>query len=266
MLLGYSSLGQPELSIKQCEALAEEFALDFLELRVLEGSLDLPAYFKSRGAEMSVVPVRVLGSSLRLTEASLADLDDFFRYAELAHRLSVPYIRVFGGGREGDSLPAEKFLQAAELINQIRETSRRKGWSFEILLETHSAFALPEYCKKLNELLAEPISLIWDTHHTWKFAGATLEETWAKLGPWVRHVHYKDSITEGETFRYVLPGEGEFPGSALFDLLREKQYEGGVSLEWEKLWHKELPPLRTALEKFCQIARPRKPGASARIA
>jgi len=254
MIFGFSSMGQPELSLEQCADLAKKFALDFLELRVLENTLDLPAYFQSKEIPSVSVPVRILGSSLRLADAQESDLAEFFQFAELAQRLKVPYIRVFGSkGREGDEVSFEKFQKAASVVNLIRERARENGWSFEILMETHSAFSLPEYSQKLNELLPEPLCLIWDSYHTWKFTGEQPAETWAKIGDWVRHVHYKDSRMVGETPQYVLPGEGEFPTSALFDLLRERRYEAGVSLEWEKLWHKELQPLEEALEKFAQV-------------
>ena len=254
MILGYSTLGQPELSFDQCDNLAREFGLDFLELRVLENTMDLPAYFQARNVEAFAMPVRVLDSSLRLTEVTPEKLDEFIRFAQLAERMRVPYIRVFGGGCERDLVTPEQYQLAADTVNRIREMARANAWNFEMLLETHSAFSFPDYCQKLNDFLSEPLHLLWDSHHTWKVAGETLEESWKKLGPWVRHVHYKDSIAEGEKYHYVLPGEGDFPSSTLFELLREKGYTGGVSLEWEKYWHKELPPLRSALEKFRKIA------------
>lgn len=255
MTLGYSSMGQPELSFEQCCHLADEFGLDFIELRVLEDSLNLPEYFQSREVSQTRIPVQVLGSSLQLIGASRADMDDFIRFAHLAGILNAPYIRVFGGRREGDSLSPEEFNEAAATINLIRKMAIANGWHFEILLETHSVFSTPQYCQELNALLPEPVNLVWDSHHTWKITGESPAQTWDKLSPWIRHVHYKDSITENDTYRYVLPGEGEFPSSMLLNLLSEKRYQGGISLEWEKLWHRELPPLRNALEKFVRLAK-----------
>jgi sugar phosphate isomerase/epimerase len=122
-----------------------------------------------------------------------------------------------------------------------------------MLLETHDSFSHPECCQKLNEILREPLGILWDSHHTWKISGESPEETWSKLGSWVKHIHYKDSIEEDALLHYVLPGTGEFPTTSLLRLLQGKGYDGGFSLEWEKLWHPELPPLRNALEKFRTI-------------
>lgn len=70
---------------------------------------------------------------------------------------------------------------------------------------------------------------------------------------WVRHIHFKDSRLKKapETGQEdVLPGSGEYPAAALRDLLTEVRYPYGVSLEWEKLWHPQLPEIRLALREF----------------
>jgi len=254
MMLGYSTMGAPELSLDQCGALAAEFGLDFLELRALEGSIDLPRLFKERAPIPTQIPLRILGSSLRLTEASSADAKAFYGYAELAHRLHIPYLRVFGGGRVEDGLSSGQLAHAAECVDRVRSEMRDRRWNVEILLETHDAFSLPQACLDLNGLLSEPLNLLWDSHHTWRYGRETPAETWEKIGPLVRHVHYKDSVMEGLQLRHVLPGKGKFPHAALFDLLHTQDYLGGVSLEWEKLWHPEMPSLRDALRDFVRIA------------
>jgi len=255
MQLGFSSMGQPELSLEECENLAIECGADFLELRVLEGSLDLPAYFQSRETKNSRVPVRLLASSLRLAEASEADFTDFATFGDLAHRMEVPFVRIFGGGREGHSLTEQELNEAVSAANRVREMIKDHQWGFEPLLETHDAFSSSSQILALDRFLDRPLSILWDSHHTWKLAGESLQESWAHLGPRIRHIHYKDSVTEGEAFRYVLPGKGQFPTQQLFDLLRNEGYEEGVSLEWEKLWHPELPPLKEAIPPFLSLSR-----------
>jgi len=46
-------------------------------------------------------------------------------------------------------------------------------------------------------------------------------------------------------YSYVLPGAGEFPMRALCTAL--SGYDGVLSLEWERLWHPDLPPMDEAL-------------------
>jgi beta-glucosidase len=37
------------------------------------------------------------------------------------------------------------------------------------------------------------------------------------------------------------------------EYLTENGYEGAFSLEWEKKWHPELPPIQDALEAMLKI-------------
>jgi sugar phosphate isomerase/epimerase len=258
--LGFSTMGDSSLTFEQAFALARQFDLQFLELRVLEGDLDLPAYFSAR-PELTVPEdggVRVLSSSLQLISVGDEGLREFALYIALAQRLQARYIRVFGGGAWGDDPSEEKLLRAVEVVDVLRKMISEAGWSGEILLETHSAFSSSPSCERLNALLDKPLSLIWDSHHTWKIAGESPEETWSRLGAWTRHIHVKDSVSDStakEGYRYVVQGAGEFPAQSLIEVLARARYEGGISLEWEKLWHPELPELKDAMGPFVAVFR-----------
>jgi sugar phosphate isomerase/epimerase len=119
-----------------------------------------------------------------------------------------------------------------------------------MLLETHDAFSASAPCAELMRRLDAPLEVIWDSHHTWRLGGESPADSWACLSPWARHVHVKDSIDKPSArhpFTYVLPGDGQAPLAEIVGLLRAQQFAGVVSLEWEKLWHPYLPPLRAAL-------------------
>jgi sugar phosphate isomerase/epimerase len=63
----------------------------------------------------------------------------------------------------------------------------------------------------------------------------------------------KDSIGKPSArhpFTYVLPGDGEMPLAETLAVLRENNFSGCVSLEWERMWHPYLPPLRNALVRL----------------
>jgi sugar phosphate isomerase/epimerase len=127
----------------------------------------------------------------------------------------------------------------------------------EILLETHSAFSAPISCVRLNARLENPVRILWDAHHTWRSAGESPSESWNQIGEWVRHVHFSDSQSREAPTGYdcVLPGTGEYPVEALRELLWEKHYAYGISLEWERLWHPELGDVREALDQFQNLFR-----------
>jgi len=66
----------------------------------------------------------------------------------------------------------------------------------------------------------------------------------------VKHIHYKDSVTDPKAnngYRYVVPGQGEFPTADLFRLLAKVGYAQGVSVESEKMWYLDIPEITEIL-------------------
>jgi sugar phosphate isomerase/epimerase len=256
---GFSTLGCPELSLSEVCALGAEFDMPNLELRALCGRVDLPACAEEMGWSPTVAAklvsahacrLVVAGSSFKLVGNNPALRADFLHYCAWADSWRVPYVRVFGGGVWGEPLRDADYVQAAETVRWWRREREARGWRTEMLLETHDAFSASAPCAELMRRLDTPVGVIWDSHHTWRLGGEAPAESWSCLSAWVRHVHLKDSIDKPSArhpFTYVLPGEGQMPLADLVGLLRAQQYAGVVSLEWEKLWHPYLPPLRTAL-------------------
>jgi sugar phosphate isomerase/epimerase len=118
-------------------------------------------------------------------------------------------------------------------------------------METHDALFTSGAINRFAEA-AGGVAVLWDSHHTWKRGGEDPVTTWRAIQPHVIHLHVKDSVSEPSgkhPYRYVFPGEGEFPAIALFAALRGDGYSGVVSLEWERLWHPELAPLSEALSE-----------------
>jgi sugar phosphate isomerase/epimerase len=251
-------MGQPELSFEGICALKERFELEFVELRSLGGTIDLPGYFERWEGTFPKGSVRLVASSLNLIPANENDIADFFRFAAVAQKVNAPYVRVFGGGPWGEPLADAALHAAADMVGQLRLGLAERGFNCEMLLETHSAFSSSKACARLNARLEQPLHILWDSHHTWRLTEETVNESWCQLRPWIRHIHYKDSVADSsdkEGYRYVLPGAGEYPSAELFQCLRQAHYSGGVSLEWEKLWHADLPPLDIALAAFNQATK-----------
>src|SRR5664279_4702943 len=73
--------------------------------------------------------------------------------------------------------------------------------------------------------------------------------------PGPRHVHIKDARQAGSLWEPVLMGTGDFPATRVVDLLRQHDYRGFVSFEWEKRWHAQIPEPEVALPHFMQWMR-----------
>jgi sugar phosphate isomerase/epimerase len=257
---GISTLGCPGLTLEELCALAASRDIHALEIRSLAGRMDLPAYFdetfRNPGAVQTVLDrhhqqIMSLNSSFKLIGSTENDCNELLEFARWADALHVPYIRVFGGLSMSEPLTETDLKTAAESMQWWQKFREKKGWKTDLAMETHSGFSSGERCRQLEQALAAPLNLIWDTHHTWKLGGESARKTWKHIAHSVRYIQVKDSISVPSAkhpYTYVLPGAGEFPIQDVFALLKENHYQGVISLEWERQWHPSLPPLEQALD------------------
>jgi sugar phosphate isomerase/epimerase len=260
---GFTTLGCPELGLPGVCELAAAFRFPEVELRVLERRVDLPQYAREHGwtpARAAAlfkehrVRLCVASSDFRLIGSAAGPAREaFLDFCGWAESWGATYVRVFGGGEWGKALAPAQFKEAAAAVAWWRAEREVRGWQVDIVLETHDAFSASEPCRRLAGYLDEPLGIIWDTHHTWRLAGETPEESWQIISPLVRHVHIKDSSdtpSGRHPYTYVLPGDGKAPLAEAIGLLRANHYRGAISFEWERHWHDYLPPLAAALARL----------------
>ncbi|WP_245458950.1 MULTISPECIES: TIM barrel protein [unclassified Rhizobium] len=256
IMSAFSTLGCAEFELEEALGLAARRGLDAIEIRALGGTIDLSAYFTDRfgfpaglakALKASPVSVCAFNTSLRLVGATSQAKEEFLRYLPWAEAAGVRSLRVFDGGETGDE---GEIAEALSTLQWWRETARREGFRADMIIETHDFLALPDAIPRFLEM-APDCALLWDTHHTWRKGGQDPVETWKQVRNNTRHLHVKDSISKPGPrlpYSYVLPGEGEFPMAALRAVLAADAYAGVMSLEWERLWHPDLPPLDLALQ------------------
>lgn len=253
-LRGISTLGCPDLDLPDLFRLAERFGLDAVELRSLGGTLDVPARLDRtlgpvEGAAGRLPPGRVrivsLDTSLHLAWPKEDEKQAFLQFVPWAEALGVPWLRVFDGGKAPDDAT---HAAMAETVAWWRELRARHGWRCDLMIETHDALVSTASIQSFLRR-APGTAILWDTHHTWFRGGEDPVATWDAIRSSVVHLHVKDSILKPSgkhPFSYVFPGEGRFPSAPLFARLA-KEFSGVVSLEWERLWHPDIPPVEDAL-------------------
>lgn len=244
----FSTLGCPDLSIDDVVALAVSRGIPAVEIRALDGTVDLLAVLGRRFGTHAAArvwaaaqPVRIvaLGTGFRLIGEAVPR-HALAAWGAWADALGADRLRLFDGGKAGD---AAEVARAAETLARGRAWRVADGWAADLMIETHHAFARPDALAAF--LAAAPdCPILWDTHHTWKRGGEDPVATWRRFRGQVVHVHVKDSVGD----RYCLPGQGGFPMANLRAALAADAYAGPVSLEWERLWHPLLPPLADALD------------------
>jgi len=260
-----STLGCPTLDLAAAAALAARFGVPELELRALANRLDLPAWFRetfstpaafARHASATGIRITVLDTSLKLVGSTPADRAAFLDFIPWAEALGVPWLRVFDGGHPSATPHPSTLREAAETVRWWQTLRHQNHWRTDIVMETHDAFCHASTCLALQQHLSTPCLILWDAHHTYHKAAEPIATTWDALRPFVRHIHFKDSLpipNPINDYTLALPGTGCFPIAQLLSLLQRDAYDGALCFEWERQWQPWADPLEDALAALTQL-------------
>jgi sugar phosphate isomerase/epimerase len=264
--LGFSTLGCPAWTWRQVLDFAAAHGYSAVELRGLEGTMDLTQHAELAPARRDQakrdlaergLSVVCLGSSAHMHERDQvkrsAQLDEARRYIDLAQALGAPYVRVFGD-KYGDEVPrATMRAHVARGLRELGDYARDKGVT--VLIESHGDFTdSPALLEILERADSPAVALLWDAHHTFVSGKEPPEDTVRQLGRYIRHTHLKDSVPAEKGRRYVLTGTGEVPVRRQVEALARSGYRGFYSLEWEKRWHPEIEEPEVAIAQFATVA------------
>lgn len=173
-------------------------------------------------------------------------------------------LRVFpGAGLEPCAQGAQPSAEmaAADRLGANRlnaAAARARELGVTILIETHDSHPrASDILRILAHVDADaPVKVIWDLMHPWRYDEAPAR-TAELLEDRLAYAQYKDGVrnTGTNTVTLTLPGEGELPLLQMRDLVAAISASHGtsdpwISLEWERAWHPELPPVSEALESL----------------
>ena len=260
MNICFSTLGCTDRSLADILDLAVKYDVSGLEIRGIGSRMnnsDIPELSAEKTDETvkmfgaaGVKPI-VLGTSCKFHDAEKLNkaIKEGRESIDIASRLKIPYIRVFGNNIVGDF--TECAARVANGITQLCEYARGTGVS--VLLEVHGDFITAQTLSPIVEKLREydNFGLIWDIAHTHRVYREGWREFYDAMKPHIRHVHIKDVRDSDNAL--VLTGQGNIPIRAIADTLISDGYSGYFSLEWEKKWHPELDDIEVALACFKQV-------------
>lgn len=288
MRLAFSTLGCPGDSLEQVLALAHTTGATGVELRAADGEFVHTGMGAQQRRAVrkeladAGVSVLALASYVRVCAPSAGDGDNaagdgdnaagdgvdddvlahLLAAVDLAADLGAAHVRVFPGAGLAPHLPGTTLsdeLAAADRRGAARlnaAAARAVERGVILSLETHDSHPRGA---DIVRILAHvdpgaPVRVIWDLMHPWRHDEAP-EVTAGLLTDSLAYAQYKDGtrITGTNNVTLSLPGQGELPLLQMQELVRE--ISGGdrdpwVSLEWERAWHPELPPLREALDSL----------------
>lgn len=269
MKLAFSTLGCPDWDLDTIINKAAGYGFDGLEIRGLKRELDVTklSEFTTQSHETkqklidNSIKIICFSSSIQMSSSNSENDQKFFeelkRYSELCNTFNVPFIRIFGG-EIGDMGWNEAIEKAGSTL--IRMANVLNGVNTKIVIETHDDWMSCEHFEALMEDFpcTDSVGILWDVNHPFMFIGEDPAETWNKLGKWIYHTHWKDSKIALDTvqgFEPCLMGEGDLPHQQIFDILKNGGYNGYLSLEWEKMWHPELPNPEIAFPQYVEYMK-----------
>jgi len=250
MKLAFATISCPDWDWDTMIEQAVKYGYDGIEVRCIKDVMYIPDMepFRTENANNTANRLKKAGLEISCfnTSCSFHDmgkmdklLKDGFETIDVAGRMQVPYIRVFGNLIPKDSNEDRIIHQVAFGMNTLARYGKDKNVS--VLLETHSDFSSScRVAKVMSLMLYENAGIVWDINHPLKFNNESIDETFNVLKPWLRHVHIKDSVGRENNCKYVRLGEGDVPIAGIIRLLKSMDYNGYLSLEWEKKWHPEL--------------------------
>lgn len=266
--IAFSTLGCPAWDWPRILAFAHQHGFSAIELRGLQGNLDLPSHaiFAADRIEETKKEIRdhklriaCVSSSANLyiedSDKRAKDLADARRFIDLASTLGAPYVRVFGGKAQSDNAPVPDDPTKARVAAGLRELGQYAGpKSVTVIIESHDHFTSSATLKDvLKAADSEHVGLLWDAHHTFAASNEDPEFTVKQVGPWIRHTHLKDSVGKGEDRKYVLTGTGNVPIGRQIKALQSIGYKGFYCFEWEKVWHPDLADPEIAIADFAHV-------------
>jgi len=262
--IAFSTLAFPDTTLARAVALGRSWGYTGVELRLIDGELIDPAMPSAdrvavlRTASAAGLPIVAVDSSIRLTDDDPGP--ELRQFLELASDWESPLVRVFGGALpDGDHPGAAaerqaRLTAAARILDAAAGVAERLGVAIGV--ETHDSFSAARVVAELLAMVESPsVGAVWDSHHPYRM-GERPAEIYAAIGSRLLLAQVKDARRAPERadgWQLVLLGDGEVPVREMLAVLAAGGYDGWISVEWEKRWHREIEEPEVALPQHLRL-------------
>jgi len=232
----------PELTLEEMIAVAKRFGYEGIEPRTSSGhkhgiEFDSSAAFraecKAKAREASV-DLCCVATSCHYADPETTEemIGDTHEAIELAGDVGAHAIRVFGGPIPEGVSRDRAIESVTEAMKAVADHAAERG--VVVCLETHDSWCEPVHLAEVMKRVDHPsIAVNWDIMHPVRSGGATMDEAFETLKPWIRHVHFHDGVVEEDGALTLVPiGEGVVDHRRAVELLQASGYDGYLSGEW----------------------------------
>lgn len=247
----FSTLGCYKDDLDSIITLAKKYHFSGIEVRGINDVMDNEEIecFKEDQRSRTVSTLKknnleftVLGTSCKFHDSATYEkyIIKAVKEIDIAFSSGFKAIRIFGNNIIDNK--SIEYLIAA--INKLCSYNH----NIMILLETHGDFNNSSTLKPVIDMVGHNANfgLIWDINHTYRYYGNDYESFYSEFKPYIKHVHIKDSLNG----RPVLFGKGEIDYQSVISQLKKDNYQGYISIEWEKKWFENLEDLDEVIESL----------------
>lgn len=240
MKYAFMSFSTPGMTLEEILDTAKQYGYDGIEPRldashkhgveVAAGDADRVRIREQ--AEASGIALACLATSLQYADPAKTDtmLAQTHERIDLAGDVGAPCLRVFGG-LIPEGLSREQVIESvADALGQAADHAGERGVT--LCFETHDDWCAPVHVAAVLQRVDHPsVMANWDIMHPIRKGGATMDEAFETLKPWIRHLHVHDG---GRADPLVMApiGQGEIDHRRALERLSEMGYTGFISGEW----------------------------------
>lgn len=239
MKYSFMSFSTPALDLAGMLELARKYGYDGIEPRLDSKhahGIEVGTTAAQREAirsqiEASGVALACLATSI--TYADPARTDEMIAQTreriDLAGDLGAPTIRVFGG-KIPEGVTREQAIDLlVSSLSKVADQAGERGVT--VCVETHDHWCDPTHIATVLSRVDHPaIAANWDIMHPVRTAKVTMDDAFAALKPWIRHLHIHDGTTADGKLAPI--GTGDIDHRRALELLNTIGYGGFISGEW----------------------------------
>ncbi len=265
MKYSFMSFSCPHMTLAELIATARRFGYDGIEPRldarhahgIETGASPAQRQAARRELEAGGIELAALATSCVFAnpDVTAANVAHARACIDLAADVGAPSLRVFGGAMpEGQTREAAVDNVAGALCS-LADQARTRGVT--VCMETHDSWCRPDDVAAVMRRVNHPaIGVNWDLMHPVKRGQATMDEAFAALKPWIRHVHMHDGLREPSCL--VPIGQGMVDHRRALECLASLPYRGFLSgewINWSDPWDVHLPRELATLKAYERALR-----------
>jgi sugar phosphate isomerase/epimerase len=241
MKYAFMSFSAPQLKLDELLELAARIGYAGIEPRIgskhahgieLDTTAEQRRAIKEQAAASGVALCCVATGCKYADPASAPGMvEDTRRAIALAADIGAPRLRVFGGALGQGLTRAQAIELVADSLSAVADEATAAGVT--ICLETHDDWTDPAHVADVIRRVASPaVAVNWDYQHTTRIAGTTVDQAFATLQPWIKHVHFHDGVNRADKLIFLPVGAGDYDNRRVIELLLSAGYDGYLSGEW----------------------------------